>query len=123
MKGVWALKTTARVLAAIAALGGAALLTGCSGTSANWQPAGTTPGQKAPAGPSITAPADGATSVPAAAEVVLTGADPKTTVTLADASGTPVQCTLRPDGSSWVPAAPLTWGTTYTATVGQAGRK
>ena len=123
MKGVWALKTTARVLAAIAALGGAALLTGCSGTSANWQAAGTTPGQKAPAGPSITAPADGATSVPAAAEVVLAGADPKTTVTLADASGTPVQGTLRPDGSSWVPAAPLTWGTTYTATVGQAGRK
>src|SRR5437773_8430322 len=118
MKGVSALKTTARVLCAIAALGGAALLTGCSGTAANWQAAGTTPGQHAPAGPSISAPANGATDVPAAAEVVLAGADASTKVALADAGGTPVQGALRPDSSSWVPAEPLKYGTGYTATVG-----
>jgi lipoprotein-anchoring transpeptidase ErfK/SrfK len=118
MKGVWALKTTARVLCAIAAVGGAALLTGCSGTTATWQPAGTTPGQKQPAGPTISAPANGATDVPAAAEVVLAGADASTKVVLADASGTQVQGALRPDRSSWVPAEPLKYGASYTATVG-----
>ena len=119
MKGVWALKTTARLLSALVAIGGAALLTGCSAASAGtWQAAGTKPGQHAPAGPRITAPADGATAVPAAAEVVLAAADPKTTVTLADASGTAVPGELRADRSSWVPAQPLKYGTTYTATVG-----
>src|SRR5438874_9112530 len=124
MKGVWALKTTARLLSALVAIGGAALLTGCSAASAGtWQAAGTKPGQHAPAGPRITAPADGATGVPAAAEVVLAAADPKTRVTLADASGTAVPGELRADRSSWVPAGPLKWGTTYTATVGTTGRK
>jgi lipoprotein-anchoring transpeptidase ErfK/SrfK len=120
MKGVWALRTTARVLSALVAIGGAALLTGCSAAAANWQAAGTAPGQQAP---SISAPADGATGVPAAAEVVLAGADPKTTVTLTDASGTAVAGALRADRSSWVPAEPLKWGTTYTATVGTTGKK
>jgi len=116
MKGVWVLKTTARVLAAIAALGAGALLTGCSAASATtWQAAGSTPGKQ---GPSISAPADGATDVPAAAEVVLTGADASAKVALADAGGTPVPGALRPDSSSWVPAQPLKYGTTYTATVG-----
>jgi lipoprotein-anchoring transpeptidase ErfK/SrfK len=117
------LRTTARVLAAAAALGGAALLTGCSGTSATWQAPGAEPVRKAPAGPSISAPADGATGVPAAAEIVLAGADPQTTVTLADSAGTRVDGALRPDSSSWVPAAPLKWGTTYSATVAPSGRK
>src|SRR5438477_3359695 len=121
MKGVWVLKTTARVLAAIAAiaaiaaLGAGALLTGCSAASATtWQAAGPTPGKQ---GPSISAPADGATDVPAAAEVVLTGADASAKVALADADagGTPVPGALRPDSSSWVPAQPLKYGTTYTA--------
>lgn len=118
MKGVWALTTTARVLSAIAALGGAALLTGCSAAAATtWQGAGTTPGQKAPV-VTISAPADGATDVPAAAEVVLAKADASTKVVLADASGTPVAGALRPDNSAWVPAQPLKYGTTYTATAG-----
>src|SRR5947207_4614963 len=124
MKGVWALKTTARVLCALVAIGGAALLTGCSAASAGtWQATGTKPGQHAPDGPRITAPADGATGVPAAAEVVLAAADPKTAVTLTDASGTAVPGALRADRSSWVPAEPLKWGTAYTATVGTSGRK
>ena len=51
------LKTTARVLAAIAALGAGALLTGCSAASATTlQAAGSTPGKQ---GPSISAPKDG----------------------------------------------------------------
>src|SRR3989440_8306868 len=109
MKGVWVLKTTARVLAAIAALGAGALLTGCSAASATtWQAAGSTPGKQ---GPSISAPADGATDVPAAAEIVLAGAgagaDASAKVALADAGGTPVPGALRPDSSSWVPAQPL----------------
>ncbi len=123
-KGVSAVKISTRAMSVAVALGGLAFLTGCSAASAaTWQAPGTRPGQKAPAGPSITAPADGAKDVPAAAELVLAGADPKTPVTLTAADGTAVAGALRPDNSTWVPATQLTWGTTYTATVGTAGRK
>jgi lipoprotein-anchoring transpeptidase ErfK/SrfK len=112
-----------RAVFAIAALGGLALLTGCgAANAATWQGAGTKPGQKTPAAAAITAPADGATDVPTATELTLTGTDPRSTVTLADAAGTAVPGAMRADGSTWVPGTQLKYGTAYTATVATPGR-
>ncbi|OLB64465.1 MAG: hypothetical protein AUI10_10840 [Actinobacteria bacterium 13_2_20CM_2_72_6] len=112
-----------RAVFAIAALGGLALLTGCGAANgAHWQAAGTVPGQKAPAAPAVTAPADGATNVATATELSLTGTDAKSTVTLAAADGTAVPGALRADGSTWVPGTQLKWNTAYTATVATPGR-
>src|SRR2546423_1507638 len=112
-----------RAVFAIAALGGLALLTGCGAANgAHWQAAGTVPGQKAPAAPAVTAPADGATNVATATELSLTGTDAKSTVTLAAADGTAVPGALRADGSTWVPGTQLQWNTAYTATVATPGR-
>lgn len=64
------------------------------------------------------APAPGAANQPVTTEVGTTVAGGKiTTVTLVDKAGKPVGGDLRADGSSWVPAAPLAFGTSYTATV------
>jgi lipoprotein-anchoring transpeptidase ErfK/SrfK len=122
-KGVGALRMSTRAVFAIAALGGLALLTGCGAANgANWQAAGTAPGQKTPPAAAITAPASGATDVSTATELSLSGTDPKSTVTLTDAAGTAVPGALRADGSTWVPGAQLKWNTAYTASVATPGR-
>ncbi|MFI7576293.1 Ig-like domain-containing protein [Micromonospora sp. NPDC049497] len=73
-----------------------------------------------PNGPPLAVtPADGAKDRPASVEI---GADlpdgaKVSSVTLAAADGGTVEGRLRADGSSWVPSAPLKYGTRYTATV------
>jgi lipoprotein-anchoring transpeptidase ErfK/SrfK len=113
-----------RALAAIAALGGLAALTGCSAAAeAGWHgPAGNAvAGTSAPVA-SITAPAQGATGVPTAGEIALTAAEPAAArVVVTDASGAPVEGELRSDGSSWAPAKQLAYSTGYTATVTSPG--
>jgi lipoprotein-anchoring transpeptidase ErfK/SrfK len=108
-----------RPTAALAALGGLAILTGCArAETATWHPAGGKPPASATAPLVVTSPADAATNVPTATEIAFTA--PKgsaATVALADASGGTVAGAMRPDGSSWLPAQQLKWATSYTATV------
>src|SRR5438309_11910920 len=100
------MKLSVRTLAALAALGGLAALTGGSSANAStWQGPGTRPSTQSSSALAITAPANGATAVPTATEITFTGAAPgAATVTLADATGAPVAGAMRPDGSAWVPA-------------------
>ncbi|MCH7232473.1 Ig-like domain-containing protein [Glycomyces sp. L485] len=63
-------------------------------------------------------PADGATDATAATEIAWTveqGAF--TEFKLTDAAGNAVEGDMHPDGTTWVPAAPLEWEGTYTAAV------
>lgn len=63
-------------------------------------------------------PADGATDATAATEIAWTVADGEfTAFTLTDAEGAEVEGAMHPDGATWVPASPLAWEQTYTATV------
>jgi lipoprotein-anchoring transpeptidase ErfK/SrfK len=118
------MRISARTLALLTMLGGLAVLTGCGSTgAANWHAPGDRVTTGGPATMAIAAPADGASDVPTSVEIGLTGAAADTTVTLADATGTAVEGALRPDRSAWLPAAQLTYGTTYTATLGGTGRK
>lgn len=102
-------------------------LSGCGGSGGgHWS--GTGGGSAAPpskqpvASSEISFPADGASDVPASAEIAFTSKNAdKTTVELADADGKAVQGSPRGDGTSWVPAKQLAWGTKYTATVTSTG--
>ena len=71
-------------------------------------------------------PAAGKTNVPVSTEIGVRVSGAKvTTVTLKDSSGKAVSGSLREDGSSWVPAAPLKTKQKYAATVvatGDAGQ-
>ncbi|SCL34579.1 Lipoprotein-anchoring transpeptidase ErfK/SrfK [Micromonospora pallida] len=63
-------------------------------------------------------PADGSTNRPVSTEIAAEDSGVKITdVTLTAADGTQVTGTPRTDGSSWVPAKPLKYGTRYTAAV------
>jgi lipoprotein-anchoring transpeptidase ErfK/SrfK len=63
-------------------------------------------------------PADGAADATAAAEIAWTVENGEfVEFTLTDAAGTAVEGTMHPDGTTWVPASPLEWEGTYTATV------
>lgn len=63
-------------------------------------------------------PDDGATDATAATEFAWTVEDGDfTEFTLTDAAGNAVEGQMHPDGTTWVPAAPLAWETTYTAAV------
>ncbi len=122
--GCGRMRTFVRALSLVVALGGAVVAGGCGARPAAWHGAGSAPPSASPSPAPvavITAPADGATEVSTATELALSGATASTPVTLTDASGAPVAGALRPDRSSWVPAAQLTYATTYTAEV--AGRK
>ena len=85
-------------------------------------PGGAAPSSAA-AAPLTLTPADRATGVPVSAEiglgdegVTLTG------VTLTDAAGAVVEGGLRADGSTWVPADPLSYDTTYTVNAAAGDR-
>jgi lipoprotein-anchoring transpeptidase ErfK/SrfK len=127
-KGVPAMKT--RALGVIAALGGMILLGGLSacGTAdaATWHgngTNGTATDKSAPAATTITAPANGATNVSTAVELALGGANTKAAdITVTDASGAKVDGSVRPDGSTWIPATQLQYGTAYTAQVKGGGK-
>ncbi|MCD0444522.1 Ig-like domain-containing protein [Glycomyces sp. A-F 0318] len=63
-------------------------------------------------------PADGAADATAAAEIAWTVEGGEfTEFALTDAAGAAVEGAMHPDGTTWVPAAPLEWETAYTATV------
>jgi lipoprotein-anchoring transpeptidase ErfK/SrfK len=121
-KGVGAMRFSVKTVAAIAMLGGLAVLAGCSTAgNAAWSGAGATPSASAPA-VTISAPVDKATAVPTATELALRGPGAAAaTVTLTDPSGTAVAGAMRADGTAWVPSTQLKYSTTYTAAVD--GRK
>ncbi|MFF5171433.1 Ig-like domain-containing protein [Micromonospora sp. NPDC000089] len=68
-------------------------------------------------------PADGASGRPVSTEISakLPGGGTVSEVTLTSAGGDKVAGRMRRDGSSWVPAKPLAYGTRYTATVSGTG--
>jgi lipoprotein-anchoring transpeptidase ErfK/SrfK len=96
---------------------------GCTGGSggASGDGSGGSEGGKADRGPTATitvTPADKSTDVPVSAEVgVKVEGGELGEVALAAQGGAPVAGELRSDGSAWVPAEPLEYTTTYTATV------
>jgi lipoprotein-anchoring transpeptidase ErfK/SrfK len=101
-----ALLMVAFVLALSACTGGA------SGSGGSWHSPGT-----ATADFAVT-PAENAKDVPVSAEIGLKdNAGSLTDVKLADAGGKAVDGDWRADKSSWVPATPLKYSTTYTASV------
>src|SRR5262245_54399211 len=114
-----AMSTSLRAFAVVAAIGGLAFLAGCGKPSNSWQAPGGPAAAAAAATPvSISAPADGATNVSTASEVVFSVADgTPAEVTLTDAAGAAIPGAMRPDGSAWVPATQLKYATMYTATV------
>lgn len=81
----------------------------------------------APASPASStlpvSPGNGAKNKPVSTEIsaTLPSGGKMSSVTLATDSGTPVAGKMRLDGSSWVPSAPLKYGTRYTATVTGTG--
>ncbi|MET8312068.1 Ig-like domain-containing protein [Micromonospora sp. NPDC005173] len=92
-----------------------------SGASASADPGTAQPGTPtAPSGPPLALnPADGTKNKPVSTEISakLPDGGKVSAVTLTAASGGAVEGKLRTDGSSWVPSAPLKYGTRYTATV------
>ncbi|OLB77428.1 MAG: hypothetical protein AUI14_15900 [Actinobacteria bacterium 13_2_20CM_2_71_6] len=110
---------------AAAVLVGAVLaLSACSSSSSHWNGGGggnTNDGGKVTA--TISAPADGATDVPAAAEIAFHTKNAKNaSVEVKNASsGAQVDGTMRPDGSAWVPAQALRYAMKYTAKVTATG--
>ncbi|THV28309.1 L,D-transpeptidase [Glycomyces paridis] len=63
-------------------------------------------------------PADGAADATAATEIAWTVENGEFgEFALADAEGNAVEGAMHPDGTTWVPASPLEWEQTYTATV------
>jgi lipoprotein-anchoring transpeptidase ErfK/SrfK len=114
----------ARRFAVGLALVGALALAACNSTSTHWNGAGAGGQNDATKlHATISAPADGAIDVPASIEITYKAANAKSTaVELTNASsGTKVDGSPRSDGSSWVPAQALLYGTKYTAKVTATG--
>ena len=117
------IRPAGRYGAAALALAVALVVGGCSADSARWHNAnGSTGGNDGataapPVNLAVTSPADGATNVPAAAEIAFTTDAASSTVELTDAAGAKVDGALRSDRSSWVPGQMLKWGTQYTAKI------
>ncbi|MEU4483223.1 Ig-like domain-containing protein [Micromonospora sp. NPDC023966] len=85
---------------------------------------GTTGEPSQPALPALTvSPADGSDRRPVSTEISarVPGGGKVSKVVLTAANGATVAGRLRRDGSSWVPSAPLKYGTRYTATVTGTG--
>lgn len=81
------------------------------------------PVQPSPPPPTLQlGPASGTSEAPVTTEVTLAVSNGTVSaVTLADDAGATVAGSLRTDRTSWVPAAPLGYGKTYTATVVASG--
>jgi len=87
---------------------------------------GSVPGEPAKpspkAGVAITAPADGATDVPAGTEIVFTVKDaPNPQVTVTDAGGAAIDGAMHPNGKGWLPKKSLDYGQSYTVKVTATG--
>ncbi len=91
------------------------VLTACTGDKSDHK------GRSAPTRPAVqlsVTPDTGAKNLPATTEIGATVSGGKiTNVTLADSTQRAVSVSPRTDGSSWVPAVPLAYNRTYTATV------
>src|SRR6185436_8325242 len=116
------IRPAGRYGAAALALGLALAVAGCGDDPARWYsaegvPAADTPAAAGPVNLAVTSPAEGATNVPAAAEIAFTTDAASSTVDLTDASGAKVDGSLRADKSAWVPGQMLKWGTRYTAKI------
>jgi lipoprotein-anchoring transpeptidase ErfK/SrfK len=111
--------TRRRRAGALLAAAGLAAVLAAGGCTDDGEPS--SPGGGATEGPSIdlaVTPADKATDVPVSVEIgVKAGGGKVTKVELADAGGRAVEGAMRDDATSWVPAEPLEYTTTYTATV------
>ncbi|HEX5595946.1 MAG TPA: Ig-like domain-containing protein [Micromonosporaceae bacterium] len=118
-------RRTGRAIAAAALAGALAFVTACGGGGGGptWRGDSDKPGDAGPkATAMITAPADGATEVPAATDITFTTANAMdTTVELTDAAGKAIEGALSEDGTSWLPAGQLAYGATYTATITATG--
>ncbi|KAB1945482.1 L,D-transpeptidase family protein [Micromonospora sp. ALFpr18c] len=92
-----------------------------SDVSAGAEPGSAAPSTSAtPSGPALTlSPADGTKNKPVSTEISakLPDGTKVSAVTLTADGGGAVEGKLRTDGSSWVPSAPLKYGTKYTATL------
>jgi lipoprotein-anchoring transpeptidase ErfK/SrfK len=105
------------------ALTGLLALAACSGTGeATWQNNGT-PAKGAAAGAvAITAPANGATDVPAGTQIAYTASDTaQTDVVVTDAGGQKVAGGAGYDANTWVPDQALDYGKQYTVKVTSTG--
>ncbi len=110
--------------AAVAVLGAALAVSACGKSSSHWNgPGGGNVNDGGKVAVSVTTPADGASGVPASVELTYRTKNAKgAAVELTNASsGAHVDGALRPDGSSWVPAQALKYGTKYTAKVTATG--
>ncbi|MBQ1027963.1 Ig-like domain-containing protein [Micromonospora sp. C95] len=102
-----------------------ALTSACTGGKGGdkgpgWQDGADQPAAKASV--SISEPAADATEVPASTAIAFAAEQAEdVTVELTDAEGESVEGDLAADGRSWLPAAALTYGATYTATVTATG--
>ncbi|MQM24385.1 L,D-transpeptidase [Glycomyces albidus] len=105
---------------ALAAAGSAAALglaAACSDESGTISEGASSEAPQSAAKVTIT-PADGAADATAATEIAWTVESGEfQEFTLTDASGAAVEGAMHPDGTTWVPASPLEWEGTYTATV------
>jgi lipoprotein-anchoring transpeptidase ErfK/SrfK len=102
-------------LVSLGAVLGALVLAGCGGQSAVAHSApARSPGTKVRA--AITGPHSGDLDVPTSTDINIDAKDTaKTTVTLTDDTGQPVDGSLRGDGRAWVPAKQLDYDTRYIA--------
>ena len=104
----WATRTVAVALPPVLLV-----LAGCTGGKGHDLPAVVRPAMQF-----TLVPSTGAKNLPASTEIGTTVAGGKvTSVTLVDSTQKSVTGSFRPDGSSWVPAEPLAFDRTYTATL------
>lgn len=110
-----------RLAVTVLALAFALVLAGCGAPTATWQNPGDPATGGGPGNPvkvAITSPAPKAANVPTSTEIgVQTAGAERTEVTLTSGNGQRVPGAFREDGSSWVPARQLAYGTRYTVTV------
>ncbi len=116
-KAIRRVATTLSVIVALSALG---LAAGCSDSKSqtSWQGGATSssPSSGSKAVAKISEPAPDASDVPASTEISFSVEQAaSSTFELTDAAGSAVQGKLRDDGTSWVPAQALQYGTRYTA--------
>jgi lipoprotein-anchoring transpeptidase ErfK/SrfK len=99
----------------LVAICGLLALAGCTGKP-SWKGGAKDNGSAATV--TVQSPKDGATDVPASAELAFTATRAtRTEVTLTDGNGTPVDGAMRPDHTSWLPGKALKYGTGYTAKI------
>ena len=124
MRGTRAWTGVAAVLVTVASLAAAGCTAEKTRFVSNIGPDGASPGATAPAAPvtlTVT-PAPGASKQPVSTEIGTNVTGGKVSeVTLAVKGGGKVAGAMRADGSSWVPASPLKYSKTYTATVTATG--